>query len=238
MEFDSLGLPKDNGATDWADSARLAGLMAAFDHPMAPPLAHYFIKTESGLKPVRHPTKKVYPENEPRTMSRDQLTCLAAGLYFQNQEYESEEYESEPRLRGFYSSLAQLIVDQTGWFAPNDLDDEALRKTGEKKWKIPDFISPPVRDHYKRCANPAFKITKLEDWLLRRDIDFNARNPLAEHNQILAMCRVAGNQYVKYYTEKNPIWKTTIYNYWALSYRKEKDFADHMIAFTEKIIQG
>lgn len=72
MIFDSLGLPRDNGATDWQDSARLAGLCVLFGFKDIP--LEKYIK---GGKYVRHPSEYKYD------FSRDQAICLMAGLYAQ-----------------------------------------------------------------------------------------------------------------------------------------------------------
>lgn len=72
MQFDSNGLPRDNGADDYADSARLAGLMALLNHPQAPDLRDYVVEDAYTL--CRHPT---YPAND---FSRDQLIPFLAGL--------------------------------------------------------------------------------------------------------------------------------------------------------------
>lgn len=70
MIFDDMGLPKDTGASDLQDSSRLAGIMATFGHPKAPNCALYRVNG----KYVRHPKEYRY------TFSRDQTTCLFAGL--------------------------------------------------------------------------------------------------------------------------------------------------------------
>lgn len=75
MIFDSLGLPKENGATDLQDSARLAGIMTVFEWPQRVNLL-YYIHSENGY--VRHPFEIQYD------FSRDQAACLIAGLYRQS----------------------------------------------------------------------------------------------------------------------------------------------------------
>ncbi len=73
MIFDDLGLPKEEGATDLQDSARLAGIMTVFEWPREINLSQYV--TKNGY--VRHPSEIIYD------FSRDQATCLMAGLYWQ-----------------------------------------------------------------------------------------------------------------------------------------------------------
>lgn len=88
MIFDELGLPKDNGATDLQDSARLAGIMAVFDYPKTPDLTKYcqgYLGNHGdNLYYVRHPKEYKYD------MSRDQAVCLVAGFYYQH--YKSARY--------------------------------------------------------------------------------------------------------------------------------------------------
>ena len=98
MIFDELGLPRDNGATDLQDSARLAGILVTFDWPAIIPIGSYVcvtVKSEStnssvsskSLKYMRHPKEEKYD------FSRDQAICLMAGLakkgmsFFVNKEY-------------------------------------------------------------------------------------------------------------------------------------------------------
>lgn len=76
MIIDSLGLPKDTGATDLQDSSRLAAIMVIFKYPIQPNLSLYIDTTNNRY--VRHPNEYVYD------FSRDQAICLLAGLYFQN----------------------------------------------------------------------------------------------------------------------------------------------------------
>lgn len=72
MIYDELGLPKDNGASDLQDSARLAGLLTVFNIQNIP-LERYVTET----KYVRHPKEIIY------NFSRDQAVCLIAGLSVQ-----------------------------------------------------------------------------------------------------------------------------------------------------------
>lgn len=81
MIFDELGLPRDSGATDLQDSARLAGLAVVFNFDLAKnrniPIEKYVvtIPTLASTHYVRHPLEHKYD------FSRDQAICLMAGLH-------------------------------------------------------------------------------------------------------------------------------------------------------------
>lgn len=70
MIYDGLGLPKENGADDLEDSARLAGILTVFDINKKIPLDSYLKNKEY----TRHPSGSKYD------FSRDQAICLLAGL--------------------------------------------------------------------------------------------------------------------------------------------------------------
>lgn len=201
MIFDKLGLVKDNKSDDWADSARLAGLMTLFEHPRAPECAKYFV----GGKPVRHPTQDKYPENEPRCMSRDQLVCLVAGLW-----------------KECNIGHTKSIDDSLGMWAPNNMDEKT------KKWKIPDILMPSVKNHFSLCAKRegfwlGYQWLKLDIW-------YNGKyTPMREPNQLIAMCVVAGPKYIDLYKESCD-WKKAIRIYWAESYRQEPELAEFLIS--------
>lgn len=75
MIFDNLGLPKDNGASDRQDSARLAGLLAVFDWPQYIPLHVYFREGEK--KYVRHPEDRSQKPTRYLPWTRTQ-TCMGS----------------------------------------------------------------------------------------------------------------------------------------------------------------
>lgn len=73
MIFDKLGLPRDTGATDWNDSARLAGIMVLFNYSDADKInLELYIKNDVY---TRHPEESTY------NFSRDQAVCLMSGLF-------------------------------------------------------------------------------------------------------------------------------------------------------------
>lgn len=81
MIFDIFGIPRENGATDLQDSARLAGLMEVFGWPKNKiNLLQYIDMSGDKWKYVRHPLEAKYD------MSRDQAVCLMAGLKAQKRE--------------------------------------------------------------------------------------------------------------------------------------------------------
>jgi hypothetical protein len=191
MYFDEIGCPVDSDASDKADSARLAGLLAITLPAKCPPLLQTYF-TASG-SPVRHPAATSYPECEPRVMSRDQLVCLSAGLYFQS-----------PPL----SLLPWKALKLFGWFAPNDMDERS------KKWKVPDFLPPSVRGHIRACSG--LKRTILQRAWLYLDLWINGLSwfKLKEQNQIQSMALVAGPKACYYYMKWNNSWRQATRLYW------------------------
>jgi hypothetical protein len=105
MDFDGLGLPKDKGATDRQDSARLAGIMTVFEWPQVVSCSKYF----DGFKYVRHPEEPGYD------FSRDQSICLMAGLSKQQ----------------FYYIIDKKYVDGKDIFSPSHMGHIARCK-GDK----------------------------------------------------------------------------------------------------------
>ncbi len=69
-----MGLPRDNGATDFNDSARLAGILALFQYPVEKEI-DLTLYIDDDWKYVRHPKEYKYD------FSRDQAVCLMAGLW-------------------------------------------------------------------------------------------------------------------------------------------------------------
>lgn len=98
MIFDRLGLPRDNGATDMLDSARLAGIMEVVQYPKSVNIWAYV--DELG-RFTRHPDYK-----NTKDFSRDQLVPLVAGMY-----------AKRFQVTGNY---VINTVDHDWWFAPND----------------------------------------------------------------------------------------------------------------------
>lgn len=97
MIFDRLGLPKDNGADDFADSARLAGLLTVFEWHQHTSLKKYIINEVDKTVYVRHPNERKFD------FSRDQTIPFIAGLYKQ----------------GLWYCVSEKYVDGKDWFSPS-----------------------------------------------------------------------------------------------------------------------
>lgn len=209
MIFDELGLPRDNGASDRQDSARLAGILTLFDWPQKIDLREYGTPKEEFLyrdKITGHLSRQVswkylnayvrHPAEYKYDFSRDQAICLIAGL--------SRQF-------------------------PSDFWINAKYITGN------DFLSPSVKGHIQRCKG--LKASWWQDQWLKAEILISAKfSPLGEPNQILCMCVVAGPEWVKRYCKANPQWKRAIEIYWKESYRNEPELCDHMIQKIESIL--
>lgn len=129
MIFDELGLPKDSGASDYQDSARLAGIMATFGHSQAPDLSKYIV---SG-KYRRHPVEYKY------SMSRDQTVCLFSGLKAQGKvnlvdpAYNTEGDLVSPSVRNHFKRCANFATSRFGdmWLKADVLWSAFVKPMGE-----------------------------------------------------------------------------------------------------------
>lgn len=212
MLFDKEGLPRDLGATDKMDSARLAGIMVIFNHPLAPDLTKYVTPTGEA---VRHPSE--VPANNPKNFSRDQLMCLAVGL----------------SLQGSQHITANLYDAAEGrnWFAQNvEVDKPGTSKTFPDG---PDWLSFSNRMILKMAAG--YKGNLLGYFWLAGDVLFNALfTPNREPNQLLAQLVMAGPRWIKFYKLVTPSWRKAIRGYWS-GWRAEPELAELMVSRLEAI---
>ena len=136
MKFDDLNLPKDNGADDLQDSARLAGLLLTVKYPADINLRNYVI---ANGKYVRHPREYIY------TFSRDQAICLLSGLHaaglssLVDPNYGTEGDIVNPGVRGHFKRCAGL---KANWFQNLWLKTELL---------IHAYITPTEEPNQMLC---------------------------------------------------------------------------------------
>lgn len=216
MFFDPNGYPRDTGATDYMDSARLAGLMATFGLELKKDiLIEYILRDEQGqFVGVRCPNEE--PSNNPKNFTRDQLVCLVSGLYFDHKRWTA-------------SKLFRAARDRNSRAQNTEADYPGTVK------KFPDgadLLTPSVMDHLRMCAD--VRPTLLGSLWLKMDIMFNGKfTPMREPNQLICMCMVAGPKYVEMYKKYNPKYAEAIRYYWS-GWRGEPELAEHMINVLNK----
>jgi hypothetical protein len=210
-------LPVDTGASDCADSSRLAGMMALANHPEAVDCALYLVgvKDTGFLQARRHTTDTHNLANDPRTFSRDQLLCLAAGLAKQNKLMALQDL--------YYAAVKR------GNVAQNDLqDDGSLKPYGA------DWIAPHMMGAMAVASAIKPKLSLYEDIWLRAHIKFDKHfNSMGELNQLLAVCFMAGPKYVVLFRTSLPFYKDAIRAYWG-GWRGEPELGEMIIAAVEK----
>lgn len=218
MIFDSNGLPRDNGASDSMDSARLAATMALFEYPQQlsrSKLSYY----SAGGTCYRYPfVDPAWPlaSNNPKNVTRDQIVPLAAA-YYKLQWY----------AKG-YDILA--VARSSGTLIKRAQNTEADVPGSTKKFPNgADVYSPSHMNHFRICARqPRSLLGSL--WLIM-DLTFHALfTPMREPNQILAMAMTAGPAYVKYFRFINRRLNDSIRDYWS-GWRGESELAEHMITY-------
>ena len=103
MTLDEFGLPKEHGASDLQDSARLAGILWTFGisdiSHLSPNLDLYFDGDNKIF--VRHPLERKYD------FSRDQAICLFAGM------------KARSLWTGVLPVIRKEYVDGKDWFSPS-----------------------------------------------------------------------------------------------------------------------
>ncbi len=202
MIFDSLGLPKDTGASDKMDSCRLAGMMALVAHPLAPDMRSYV----TGMLGVRHPQE--VPACNPKNFTRDQLMCLVAGLHAQ----------------GHIEECNKLYMAAMGrnWRAQNT--DHDYPNTPKKFPDGADWLSFSNRMILAKAAGHKGNLLGYT-WLLI-DLVYNAIvTPTRESNQLLAQLSVVSPKWMKLYKLITPKWKKAITDYWC-GWRQEPELAE------------
>lgn len=110
------GYPCDNGSTDNADSARLAGILKVIDYQSDFDIRRYL--TRDGY--VRHPVTGNYSVSGMLGFSRDQSVCLFAGFHADKLPHYADAYYRPtngdivtPSVRGHYKRCAG---DKASWF--------------------------------------------------------------------------------------------------------------------------
>ena len=209
MIYDIFGLPRDNGADDFMDSARLASINELFGKDYID-LTRYTL----GTLAVRHPFFE--PANNPFNFTRDQLICLTAGLFKQNK----QEY------------VKGLLINNKTHAQNIDKDYPNTPKT----WPDGrDWLSPSHRGHLRRCAG--MEATYFQTLWLYLDIVYNAWvSPLSEPNQLICMLYVAGPKYLKLWTKLNKNWRVSIIKYWS-NWRAEYELTEQIVNKIETIIK-
>lgn len=213
MIFDDLGLPKDSGASDYMDSARLAGLLVTLglnDESLLKGILKYTKYNEDNvLVGMRHPRE--VPSNNWKNFTRDQLMCLASGLF------KAGEIETAHK-------LYVAAVDRNYRAQNTEYDVEGSAK------KFPngaDLLTPSHMGHLRACAG--LKSTIIQDLWLILDITYHSLfTPLRESNQLICLCVVAGPKYVKMFKALNSKWEQGIRDYWS-GWRGESDLAELLI---------
>lgn len=216
MYLDKTGLPRDNGATDFMDSARLVGVMATFKCATAINalnLGRYCVDGIVYRYPVVDDANPA--SNNPLNVTRDQILCLAAGYFFKN-----------------WSSRCVDILQQAykrSKFTISRAQNAESDVVGSRKpWTNgPDILSPSHMNHLRLCARQ--RGTTLGYIWLNLDIAFYSLfTPKEEPNQILCMAMVAGPKYVKRMRRWNRHLDTALRTYWG-GWRNEPELAEEII---------
>ena len=210
MVFNHNNFPKPAGATDWMDSAHLAGMMALVKHPaMSSDLIRkYVVYVDGQLKGVRCPedASGLCPAN-PNNFTRDQLIPLVAGLYKMGRQDEVK-------------ALLRLAIDSH--YRAQNIEKDV---PGSVK-RFPDgadILLPSHINHLRICSGIKPKL--LGKFILCLQVVINGIfTPMSEPNNLIAMCYVAGPSYIKFLKLTNPNINKAVEEYWS-GWRGESELA-------------
>ncbi len=214
MIFDKNGLPRDSGATDFMDSARLAGLIKLVG---LPPMylsmtgaADVTLYQKDGIC-YRYPfvDSNNPASDNPNNVTRDQMLCLTAGLWASGRQDIALKIYQKIKQRGFRAQNTEADV------------------VGSKKpwYNGADIMLPADINHFRLCAG--LKPTVLGLLFLCLDIlFFNHSTKLKEPNQLIAKCMVAGPKYVKMLSRARI--SVCLKDYW-LGWRMEPAFCNQIL---------
>lgn len=218
MIFNSNGFPKPNGATDWMDSAHIAGLMAFVGHDDMNPEIHqayttWYHNIGRILRRCPNDTSGLNPHNY-RNCTRDQLICYMAGLY---------EYDAV-----FTAGQFLKTVKQRSYRAQNTERDVP----GPTK-KFPDgadILDPSHIGYMKICAG--LEVNWFERLWMRCRIRISSRFfPMKEPNNIVVMSIIYG--YADLLKKCNPKINDALRLYWN-GWRNEPELCEMLIKKLEE----
>ncbi len=210
MIFNENGFPKPTGATDWMDSAHLAGLMAFVDHEkMSLNTLREYTYTESG-EAVRCPEdySGLCPANT-KNFTRDQSICLLAGYYSYKMSLITRSLLEQAKARGYRAQNTEKDVPGSTKKFPDGAD----------------ILDPSHVGYMKICAG--LKASWFERlWMLARIKIASRFSPLKEPNNIIVMSIVYG--YADVLRRSNPQIYEAIRLYWC-GWRNEPELAEMLI---------
>lgn len=214
MQFDSNGLPKDNGATDHMDSARLVGMLGLFGYPN---VTNALLSRYSDLGICyRYPFVDVAnpASNNSNNVTRDQIICLAAGYFG----------------RGWRARATEILIaserrSTLGVHRAQNIEADVVGSV--KPWyNGADLMLPSDIGHLRLCAG--FQATLLQRaWLVVEIVLHNLLTPMREPNQLMCKAKVAGDMYVSL-VKRNKRWKDAVRGYWS-GWRAEPELAEFFI---------
>ena len=207
--------PRDNGATTWGDSARLAGLMALVDYPGTPPLEDYVVYHNGewlGVRvPVEDPTSP--GANNPYNFTRDQTLPLMAGLHKQGKIDAAKKLYEALKRRNFRGQNVEV------W-------DWGSKKTG--LFSGPDIYSPSARLAVTMAAGvkPSLLLKVFGLAFLALDVLWaSMMKDDFEINQTMAAAYSIGKLH---WIKRIKNYEAKIRNYWC-GWRNEPELAEKLI---------
>ena len=101
-----------------------------------------------------------------------------------------------------------------------------------------DLLPPSVRGMV-RIAQGKKPYFYQSIWLKLEIYWHSYLQPLEESNQLIALCSVYGDEYLKLWTKHNKLWKFSVLRYWSEldgAWRGEPELAEHIIKYVESKI--
>lgn len=218
MIFNENGFPRPTGATDFLDSAHLAGLMAFVGHEKMPRIRlQLYTKwsVETGHVLMRCPgDNSGLDATNYKNCSRDQLICYLAGLKNLNAVLLCDALYSAAKERGYRAQNTERDVPSSTKKFPDG----------------PDILDPSHIGYMKICAG--LSANWFEKFWMRCRIRIASRfSPMKEPNNIVVMSIIYG--YADLLKKCNPKINDAIREYWG-NWRNEPELAEMIIIKLEQ----
>lgn len=225
MIFNENGFPRPSGATDWLDSAHLAGLMAFVGHEKMPrlKLSKYVTYIDKGDD--RQLVLRRCPEDSSgldasnyKNCTRDQLIAYLAGVSCSDLPVVAYGLRLSAKERGYRAQNTEKDIPGSTKRFPDGAD----------------FLDPSHIGYMKICAG--LKANWFEKaWMLARIKIASKLSPLKEPNNIIVMSIVYG--YADILRKSNSQINQAVKNYWCENegtWRGEPELAEMLIKKLEQ----